>query len=447
MHTTARQPTREELRALLPEGGAFLSRAILLDPGSTTAAQNYYDQLADPNGDDLSIPDSSHPFTLDDLLAYCGYAGLRAFDLQRLASGTLMSFTSLQQQASNPAEFTQAFANTPISNGDLIATRFFAPKITDVSGLDPHPRFGWRKVIRLKTRAGSTAVSKKITDLYVLFNFFALPDAKTDPFADTNISPNNQVMLIRTNPRKAYWMVFDEVTATSPGPRIDYLNATFDGRDPQVINGAKNPVRKYYVPDACAQCHGGTTRPKLTFLDTDHWFDRVQPGDDFTALATVPWGVVYDGGKVTADGGSTPTTTAFDDAFAVIRTLNTEIQAQNTAAGPVNNNLHLRGAANWLRLHQTSSAYIPAVQRGFGSNTWTPGNTGDEALLPLLNRFCYRCHSTVRYSIFEKQAVLARKDEIHERLETTDLNTVMPQDRKLGPTDLQRLLSAVDNLN
>jgi hypothetical protein len=39
---------------------------------------------------------------------------------------------------------------------------------------------------------------------------------------------------------------------------------------------------------------------------------------------------------------------------------------------------------------------------------WTAGQPTDEALLPMLNQHCFRCHSSVRYHVFEKRAVTSR---------------------------------------
>src|SRR5206468_3295476 len=107
---------------------------------------------------------------------------------------------------------------------------------------------------------------------------------KTDT-GDVNHSVNNQVMLIRGTGGKltqaAYFMTFGAFNATlaqEQGKLITYLDATFDAADPKLPSG----VNRYYVPIACAVCHGGR-RPKLNYLDTDHWFDRIR-NDDFDAV-------------------------------------------------------------------------------------------------------------------------------------------------------------------
>src|SRR5439155_467097 len=205
----------------------------------------------------FETPETIENSTIKNLVTYFGHTNINARDLHRLSSDELMALSA---------------------DGDILATRFFAPKISDVQEKPaqiPQGGFGWRKLVRLKAKAGS--------------------------IAETNTKP-----------------------------------------------------KEYFVPDSCAQCHGGVrNRAKLNYLDTDHWVDRVTPAygladprfaqEDFTALAQAPFGVLYDGGKDT-------TTSKFKNAFDVIRKLNEDIKTQNTDIGG-GNNFQLAAVTKWLELH------------------------------------------------------------------------------------------------
>jgi hypothetical protein len=73
---------------------------------------------------------------------------------------------------------------------------------------------------------------------------------------------------------------------------------------------------------------------------------------------------------------------------------------------------------------------VPPHQRGFGPQPWDPANERDRILLYDLDRYCYRCHSSIKYHIFERQKVLNRKGDIEARVtELQDAIVWMPQDR------------------
>src|SRR5205814_8027397 len=137
--------------------------------------------------------------------------------------------------------------------------------------------------------------------------------------------------------RPIHFFVFGPVSEDSLNdPKLKLaLQASFDAVAPEVGTGLPQPVKDYFVPIACGQCHGGlnlnqTTgekevefaRQKVNFLDTDHWFDRVQDGDDFAFLREESFGVLFDGGK-------DETTAKFAAAFDVLRRLNAETKEQN----------------------------------------------------------------------------------------------------------------------
>jgi hypothetical protein len=321
--------------------------------------------------------------------------------------------------------------------GDVVASRFFAPKIIDVSDVGSPAdtkALGWRKVVRLRVKAGSPAAAKGITAMFLLFNVFQnRADVASDPFvpciSDTGrCSQNNQVMLIVGRPVSdtAYWMVFKNA-AINGGERTDNLPATFDGGDIPV--DAPSAVKPYYLPAACADCHGRSAdHAKLNYLDSDHWNDRIQDGDDFTILRTASTnGVLFDGRRDTSSA-------AFKAAFEAIRTINGEIKDQNRAAG--GDDFPFRAVDNWLQIHSTNTNFLPPIERAIpaptsnpGARVWSRGTPNDEALLNLLNRFCFRCHSSVIYHVFDKEAVFTKRRSIKALVQFN----AMPQDRLMDP--------------
>ena len=59
-----------------------------------------------------------------------------------------------------------------LREGDILATRFFAPKIVDIS--QTPLKIGWRKLVRLRSRPDSAAARVGVEAATILFNFFAL---------------------------------------------------------------------------------------------------------------------------------------------------------------------------------------------------------------------------------------------------------------------------------
>jgi hypothetical protein len=195
------------------------------------------------------------------------------------------------------------------------------------------------------------------------------------------------------------------------------------------------------VPRACAQCHGSETTgepgAKVNYLDTDHWIDRT--GDDFTKVS--PNNVLVDGVPA---------------GYGVIRTLNTDIAKQNAAVGN-NTGFALLATQKWLDLHKVGGAdenkHVPPIRRGFvakdGDANWTDDSSKpDPELLPRLNTYCFRCHSSVRFHVFQKQAVVQRKGSIVSRLQTTPPTNRfrMPQDRVLGADLIAKLVVLMNKL-
>src|SRR5262245_16627546 len=115
---------------------------ILVEPGSEQGAIDYYKKL------DAAL---TGPFTtLDEVLVFAGYSSLKAADVEKMTSQELID----------------------LGKGDIAASRFFAPKISDVSGIANPRTYGWRKVVALRPRKPSGAVDKKVSSVYLLFNHF-----------------------------------------------------------------------------------------------------------------------------------------------------------------------------------------------------------------------------------------------------------------------------------
>jgi hypothetical protein len=450
---------------LTTPGAAFILRRFQVDEGSEAAARKYYREAVSPQIAFLT-PQQIENSSLRDLLIYFGYPNLSPVDLHRLSSEDLMA----------------------LSPGDILATRFFAPKITAVSAKPteiPAGGFGWRKLIRLNAKAGSQAEQSGIERLLFLQNIFEKTVAG-DPFnVDQNVSKFNQAIVTRKQgpfsaaQRAAYFLTYSQLVKVNKenlpikdasgnfqedGKISVSLQATFDEGDRDPETGVT--PREYFVPQSCQQCHGGSSvRPKANFLDTDHWIDRVTPDygltdamfqqEDFTALAASPHDVIFDARKDPS---------RLTSAFTVVRQLNEEIRDQNASVGDINN-FQLNAVNRWLDLHgpeRFGTSHAPPYERGFGDQPWDPANETDRKVIYFLNRYCYRCHSSVRYNVFDKGAVLAlaQRGAIQERVLNIDAADFwMPQDRTIPglavdpltgepkPTgDLKVFLDLVDQL-
>ncbi len=426
-----------------PKGHAF---KLFINEGDSTETDAYYASLAQT----LKFPGNVPPKNLDALISYFGYGGLQAIELENLNSNVLMDFGVLRTVVKDSVLFESNFGTRPIAPNELLASRFFAPKITDVSATpdargNPRPlQLGWRKLVYLMARPGSLAEAAGVSEVYLLFNHFWLEAdqaARKSPF--TQHSVNTQAIIVSSS-KKVSFLVFEPLNDDgSAGNLGKFLNATFDAREPKL----GDPVRKYFVPAACIQCHGDDddAKGKLNYLDTDHWYDRVQNDDDFSIVKTLPVAVLFDADKTAVDGG-TSTQSNYAGAFDVLRKLNTKVEEQNRVVD--SGSFPHRAAEKWLTNHSTSDAFSPQLDRALdpvqvGGPKWT---TGDEAILKDLNRFCFRCHSSVRFQVFDKEAVKPLVNSMKRRINSTNIKFLMPQDRLLTPTEKARLLAELATL-
>ena len=402
--------------------------------GSDAEAQKYYQDLAGKIGFQVQDPSPGQTgptTTLVDVAGYLGYTAklpampLTARELQDASPSELM----------DPTTFGSRLGGVALSAGDVLVARFFAPKISDVSQATV-TNAGWRKLVRLRALAGSAAAAHGIDYGIVLFNFFAPIDAVA-PFTG-NESLNTQTILVANDSRKSlYWIDFGK---TSEGSKLSHeLNAFFDaGHVP--ASAQSGGIEQYFVPCSCISCHGGlrldfsTTPPApnnrfraplLDYLDTDYWQDRTATGDDFQGLRAP---VLFDFGT-----------------FGVIQLLNQEIERQNTAAQP--DSVLRTAAEHWLSWHLRQG---PAAEPLFGRTLqtltnlqWNSNDPTDAELLPKLNRFCFRCHGSVKFDVLDKGMVLALRSKLNAALFPRDLiadpRAAMPPDRSLSPEDLKQL--------
>ena len=485
----ATEATADELQPDHPRrhvrGDAFVRGTLHVAGGSEQSARKYYRDIAAPQMK-FETTETIEGSSIKNLLAYFGYPDVNARDLHQLSSDQLMELGSA---------------------GDILATAFFAPKISRVDTPPPATpsAFGWRKLVRFKAKAGSAAQSNGMELLYFLQNVFEKSPTGNPFDADKNVSVFNQAIATRKvgsgpySPQKRalYFFAYGPLVKCDQAgtPSTCRLNdvpikvggqfqddgaigfglvASFDARNPETEAPGKD---FFYVPRSCEDCHGKSiTNGKVNYLDTDHWFDRVKPSfglpdakfsqEDFTALSQLEalspprHGILY-------DGGPDLTTPQFKQAFDVIRRLNEEIKAQNSDAAvnpdiAAEANFPLRAVTKWLELHDPTLAdaarHVPPYQRGFGPQPWNPASQQDRIILYYLDRYCYRCHSSIKYNVFERGEVLKKKGDIEARVtELQDATIWMPQDRMFpgltqtegvtAPTgDLQQFLDLLQQL-
>jgi hypothetical protein len=392
--------------------------------GTAAQARAYYVRISSLLAFDAK-PDVT---TLDDFLAFVGYPTSGA-KLEALDSDVLM----------NPSQGASADAlNLPthglngatLRDGDILVSRFFAPKIVNISVAVPTP--GWRKLVRLRVRPDSGAARVGVESVVILFNFFA--PAGGQPFAGHSV--NTQVMLLApSQPDRLYWLDF-----APNGTLTLALNASFDAAD---LPGGTG-TRDYFVPDGCNDCHGspGNFRPPMmNYLDTDHWFDRLE--DDFASLKTTSTSLLFDAHT------NDPSQASFGLAFDAIRRFNEEALLQNSAVH--SGSFEAQAARTWLNLHANSDDHFSPIQRSFPAGKGPAWQPAEAEGLDRLNRYCFRCHGSVRFSIFDRQAVVERAGIMRQRINPGKQQAKisgfkMPPDRDLDSSEKQALDDFLKNL-
>ncbi|SEM46139.1 hypothetical protein SAMN05444354_11746 [Stigmatella aurantiaca] len=371
--------------------------------------------------------------------------------------------------------------------GELLVSRFFAPKIVNYAVAPEQREIGWRRLVRINARPGSEAQKHFVESAWILFNHFTKPpthspfggsltptqEVKPSPWGDVTVtvpaskkngSVNTQVALVThcpaSNPtckeltlNSIYWLDFG---ATENGSKLSYqLDAFFDAG---ALPG--NGQAPYFVPNGCDTCHGALRgNAVLNHLDTDHWMDRLTDGD-FPALAKP------DAPAPLFDAGKDPKSPQYVAAFNILRRLNQEIATTQQRTNP--GAFHLTATQKWLELHKTSAAPEPdLVKRSIsffntghplkkdrkpttGPLNWTT-NAEDRELLGLMNKYCYRCHGAIRFDLYSKDMVADQSSPILDRVAPNPtqqkiLGFRMPADREMPAKDKQRLLELVEKL-
>ncbi|QRN97078.1 hypothetical protein JRI60_50380 [Archangium violaceum] len=359
--------------------------------------------------------------------------------------------------------------STPaLKKGEILVSRFFAPKIVNFSVAPAQREVGWRRLVRINSRPGSEAKKHFVESAWILFNHFTKPPTHS-PFGGTNVplspkngSVNTQVALIThcaagqtaceaAELNSIYWMDFG---ASEKGYKLSYqLDAFFDA-------GSLPGSAPYFVPNGCDTCHGSLRgNAVLNHLDTDHWLDRITDGD-FPALNKP------DAPPALFDAGKDVKSAQYAAAFAVLRQLNQEVATMQQRVNA--NGFHLAANKKWLDLHKTSVAPEPDLtKRAFaffntghplkkdrkptpGPLNWT-SSAEDKELLGLMNKYCYRCHGAIRYDLFSKDMVADQSSPILDRLEPNPtqakiIGFKMPVDREMSPQDKKRMIELIEKL-
>ena len=106
-----------------------------------------------------------------------------------------------------------------------------------------------------------------------------------------------------------------------------------------------------------------------------------------------------------------------------------------------------QAADKWVNLHKTQDAPVPFTNRTIGAKPWDATNADEKELLGLLNHYCFRCHSSIRYNVFDKDGVDASSAGFASRLNASpDAARYMPQGRKLPAASKDRIIELVVKL-
>ena len=133
-------------------------------------------------------------------------------------------------------------------------------------------------------------------------------------------------------------------------------------------------------------------------------------------------------------------------ALDVLRHLNREIAVQTTLSlrPDGSEDYKKKAVEKWNELHATSDA--PAAQGdrslSVGQRVWSSTDTTDVKTLGEFNRYCFRCHSSMYYHVFDKQAVFSKKRMIESFLQSD----YMPQGRILDDSTKRALIDLIHNM-
>lgn len=150
--------------------------------------------------------------------------------------------------------------------------------------------------------------------------------------------------------------------------------------------------------------------------------------------------MVFDGTKVT-------TSPAYKKAFDVIRKLNTGARDQNRTVET--GDFKIGAAEFWLSSHANSDEPISFDKRvlSLGGAVWNMAVQDEKDLLDTLNRYCFRCHSSIRYNVFDKQSTGDSSFGMEARLRLKQDNPrFMPNGRILPDPERERLINLINKV-
>jgi len=409
--------------------------------------------------------------------------------------------------SSNLVEISISIQNNLLALQDQKGVRtatFFAPKIVDYAGAKVHGvpyADGWRKLVYLPAQANSKANRQGMKGAYILFNYAQSKDPNKDPLLGADgkhaISKNNQIILVpklssfnvndeneplRGKIDNAYFAVFgehDPRNANKDYKALLFLGAAFD-------TNKRGTVKQYHVPHACAHCHGHDGKDqgaaagapingkypyvKPNYIDTDNLYDALAV--DFPNLKNSIFSEPLLVNKRKLRNGAT---TQFDlpeykARFKVLQELNEQMYTEglkgmrDTLATArrkylnkqTNDLFQTAGADQWLSIHERwGSKPQSAVKRGygyaqakvFGNNqqiAWQTFNKKHQQLATKMSQFCFRCHSTVEFSVMDLGTLYKKRDDIISYVD----NGYMPYGRQLSQTDkdcIAEMLNEIDS--
>ncbi len=110
-----------------------------------------------------------------------------------------------------------------------------------------------------------------------------------------------------------------------------------------------------------------------------------------------------------------------------------------------NDDFKVQAVSKWLQLHSHGEGPVSADKRSIGAKSWTQA---DLPLLELLDHYCFRCHSSMFYDVFDKATVVSRKAQIATYVSACSPSgsCFMPQGRKIDQIDRDNLLKYLSSL-
>jgi hypothetical protein len=103
---------------------------VKVNPGKPDEAEAYYnDVITKLKGFPQTTLQNSR---IGDMLVYYGFPALLASDIEKLDPAVLMDFERLSNAVSNRSDFGVVYRNNPLRTGEIVASRFFTPKIINV---------------------------------------------------------------------------------------------------------------------------------------------------------------------------------------------------------------------------------------------------------------------------------------------------------------------------